>query len=767
MSQDADSDKRGNPAAPEQADMPHAPGDLAAPLGLADERAGASEPALSDLGVLGDDTLVAPDSLPTILRGMDAAIKRIDGRLGQLEAQLQDGRRAPRLLPRLAPIAARLPASRQDWLRWSALATVVIVVFLRLVRLDQLQNELYGDIVLVYEYLVEIRVGRWPTHFTLSSGPLYHYLIVPVIALTGPTYFGFKLASVLVSLGSLAATYALSRRLVDERFALLAVFIAGVSSWLLIFSRLGNSQILVPLLAAGALWLVVRIAQDGRTADVVGCAVVSALGLYLYPQSFVLPPVIALTLVCLRWTGLSVRWTNIWHFALVTLLCALPFVWIVSRDPYNFFSGYIGGKLENNSNLVGTLFSNIMHALLALHVRGDSTFRSNPSGLPHLDPISGALFLGGLIFWLQPERRRWSPALLMPLVLLQVPSMLVLSHPDEVPSAARTLGVAPIAYLFVASGLWWLVQAIRAAPLPRWLGPAVAGILLGAIMLLNAQRYFQAYVSGLPYQNTPVGRIIATYLDSLPPDTQIYLVGCCWERDMPEPKSIQYVMARPEQLHFVARTSLTCDGLQLTSPPAVLIWSFQDPLPNPQLAACKSLLPAQLYSSAQGLPAFYAAPLRPDLAGSSPASPALPVPADEQLESNLTEMDGQTVKVSYSPLDIGDVSVLFDHNIDSLIRGKDANPLVLELQFARPRDVSAISMTLATMSHAQIKVQITREDGNVTSFAREYVDLSGAPDVTLPVPNGPQQTRNIRIEILDLAPRPDGLHIHVRELRLR
>jgi hypothetical protein len=111
--------------------------------------------------------------------------------------------------------------------------------------------------------------------------------------------------------------------------------------------------------------------------------------------------------------------------------------------------------------------------------------------------------------------------------------------------------------------------------------------------------------------------------------------------------------------------------------------------------------------------------------------------------------------------------LLFDNNSNSLIRGKDTNPLVLELQFARPRDVSAISMTLATMAHAQIKVQITREDGNVTSFAREYVDLSGAPDVTLPAPDGPQQTRRIRIEILDLAPRPDGPHIHVRELRLR
>src|SRR5262249_16407667 len=162
------------------------------------------------------------------------------------------------------------------------------------------------------------RARTWPTHFTLSSGPLYHYLIMPVIALTGPTYFGIKLASVLVSLGVLVATYALARRLIDERFGLLATLIAGVSSWLLLFSRLGNSQILVPLLATCALWLVLRIVEGGR-ADVVACAMVSALGLYIYPQSFILPLVIGLTLVCLRWMGMSVRWADLGRFALVTM----------------------------------------------------------------------------------------------------------------------------------------------------------------------------------------------------------------------------------------------------------------------------------------------------------------------------------------------------------------------------------------------------------------------------------------------------------------
>jgi 4-amino-4-deoxy-L-arabinose transferase-like glycosyltransferase len=772
MSQNSDNDEGANLPTLADPDTPSMSGDRFAPApsggGIsADDTAAATEPVRSVLEAPLANIVAPSNFVPDILHSLDTMLKNIDGRLSQLEAQLQASAPAPRTIQPRLPIAARLSTIQLQWLHLLALATAMTVIFLRLVQLDQLQAELYGDMALIYEYIVEIRAGIWPTHFTLSVGPLYHYAIMPVIALTGPTYFGFKLASVLISLGVLGASYAFSRRLIDDRFAMLAVFIAGVSSWLLIFSRLGSSQILVPLITICALWLVVRIAQSGRTADIVACAVVSALGLYLYPQSFILPAVIGLTLVCLRWTGLQVRWADILRFLLVTILCAVPFAWIVSRDPFNFFSGYIGGKLERTSSLAEVLFGNIARAVLALHVRGDDTFRSNPAGLPHLDWISGALFLGGIVFWLRYERRRWSPVLLVPLLLLQVPSMLVLSQPEEVPSAGRTLGVAPIVYILVASGLWWLLRSIRAAPLPRLLGPTVAGVLLGAIMLLNAQRYFQAYIGGLPYQNTPVGRIIATYLDSLPPDTQIYLVGCCWEHDMPEPKSIQYVMARPDQLHFVERDSLTCDWLQLTAPPAVMIWSFHDAIPAPQIESCKAWLPAQLYTSARGLPVFYAAPLRHDLAA-GPSSAALDTPADGSLQSSLAQMDGTTVKLFYSPLDIGDVGNLFDNNVDSLIRGREANPLVLDLRFPRLRAVSAVGLTLATMPHAQIKVELTQEDGVVTSFVRDYQDLSGIPDVDLPIPAGPLQTQRLRIEIMDLAPRPgDGPHIHVRELRVR
>ena len=353
----------------------------------------------------------------------------------------------------------KLPAWQASFFLLFALM-VVIVLFLRLFKLDTLQSEIYGDIMLVRNYVQGVLAGRWPTRFDLSNGPLYHYLIAPIALVVGLDYAGLKLASVIVSLGALAATYAFSRRLVNDYFALLVTFIAGVSSWLLIFSRLGIFLIVLPLLTATSLWLVVRVVQFDRRSDLIACAIISTLGLYAYPGSFVLPGVIFLTLLCLRWTGLPVSRNRLGTFVLVALLCAIPFVFIVRSDLPNFTAGYIGSKINAEGSFLTLLGRSFVKAMLAFHVKGDEIFRSNPSGVPHLDRISGILFLGGVIFWLTTKaRRRWLPLWFVPFLLLQVPAILALNQPREVPSASRALGIAPIVYMLVASGLWWLIQA--------------------------------------------------------------------------------------------------------------------------------------------------------------------------------------------------------------------------------------------------------------------------------------------------------------------
>src|SRR5687767_9661921 len=164
------------------------------------------------------------------------------------------------LSPRTDRSPWQLPARQATFLVLFAL-TAGLILFLRLFQLETLQSEIYGDIFIVLDFVRRIFAGDWPVQFYLSAGPFYHYLISPIIFITGLNYSGLKLASVIVSLAGLAATYAFSRRLVNDYFALLVLLVAGVSSWLLIFSRLGNSHIAQPLLTMLALWLVVRIIQ--------------------------------------------------------------------------------------------------------------------------------------------------------------------------------------------------------------------------------------------------------------------------------------------------------------------------------------------------------------------------------------------------------------------------------------------------------------------------------------------------------------------------
>ncbi len=509
------------------------------------------------------------------------------------------------------PIPAGHPAPRalgRSLFRLVLFATAAIILALRLWQLDRLPGELYGDIAIVYEYVANILRGRWPTYFVLSAGPLYHYLVAPVAGLLGLSYFSFKLASVGVSLAVLAGVYALGRELLDRELGLLALFIAGVSSWLLIFSRLGNSQILGPLLSVSALLLVVRIAKDGRDRDLLACAVVSTLGLYTYPPSFVLSPVVFVSLAALIWTRTAVRPRHLVLFIPVTLVCAMPFAAIVAHDPANFVSGYIGGKIRPSAGLLSVLVGNIVHALLAFHVRGDVVFRSNPPLRPHLDLLSGLLFVAGAAFWLRPGFRRWAPVLFVPFFLLQVPSMLVLRFPNEVPSASRTLSVAPIAYLFSATGLWWLLRLVRQL---RPLDSLAAVAILLAILGLNVYRYFDLYAANLPDHNVPFGRVIAQYIDRLSADTTVYMVGCCWSPgSQPEPKSILYVTHRPDTLYTIAAKNVSCALIESVPRPAVVIWSPNVEIPAETLRPCSGIFRSVVHRVGD-MPVFRSAALPP------------------------------------------------------------------------------------------------------------------------------------------------------------
>ena len=482
-------------------------------------------------------------------------------------------------------------------------AAIVVAAAVRFADLVGLPGEMYGDIALVHEYVEEIRGGTWPTHFTLSSGPLYHYLIMPVVWLGGSGFTNLKIASVVVSALVLWATYLFARELADRRVAATALFVAGVSSWLLVFSRLGNSQIVTALVATAALYLAVRVARRRERWSAAACGVTAGLGMYGYPQSFAVVPTVLAALILLHRNGSGVRRRDIGWFVGAATVTAVPFLLILADDPVNFTSGYIGGKIHSRYGTVETLARNAWRALLALHLRGDDGFRSNPVGAAHLDTLSGLLFVLGIVYWLAPRRRRWWPVVLLPLVLLQIPSMLVLASVSEVPSASRTVLVAPSVYLVTASGLCWLAAAAhRSAGVRR----VIAATLLILVAAVNGQRYFDAYADGLPNHNVPFGRLIADSFAQLPEGTHAFIVGCCWgDAGQPEPKGITYLDAGTVASGMIElpRDTLDCERLSELPRPAVLVWSPADVLPSPSLAECPAGLEGRLHVT-DGQPVF-------------------------------------------------------------------------------------------------------------------------------------------------------------------
>jgi hypothetical protein len=577
--------------------------------------------------------------------------------------------------------------------------------------------------------------------------------------LAGENYTGAKIASVIVSLLGLAATYAVSRKLINDYFALMTLFIAGVSSWLMIFSRLGNSQIALPLLTMLTLWLVVRVVQSGQQSDVILCAVVSSLGLFIYPQSFIQPGVIFATLLCLSWAKQSLpkRWYI--TFILACIPAGVLFWYIFTADPGNF-NTYIGNKMRvgNGTSPFLVIGENIVKTALALHVRGDEGFRSNPENVPHLDVLSGILFIVGIIFWTTTkEKRRWIPLWLVPLVLLQVPSILVINQPGEVPSASRTLGVAPIVYLLVASGLWWLGQFLYKRT-KHWLAVVVVGLLLTGILVLNMQRYFQSYIAGLPYGNTAVGELVADYANMLPSNTHVYMVGCCWAYGVPD-DFVHYSMTHPENLTYLQRDSVSCGYLQTIPTPAVFIWSFNDETPAPQLSLCKDWLPPQLYSY-HNSPIFNAAFLHP-----GKLDPSVQL---EDLAHDTVQINGEQTAIEYSPIDMGSLPDLFDGKPDTLIRGNGINPMIMLLHFTNPHKISTVDLTVGSMSHFKVTVTVKYTDNTSKDVENDYLNLPDDPHVTIALPESDMQAISLMVSIMDLNPTvADSEHIHVRELQIK
>lgn len=124
----------------------------------------------------------------------------------------------------------------------------------------------------------------------------------------------------------------------------------------------------------------------------------------------------------------------------------------------------------------------------------------------------------------------------------------------------------------------------------------------------------------------------------------------------------------------------------------------------------------------------------------------------------------ETLTSRHSVLDMGQIQSIFDGRAETLIRGMEANPFILELGFPRPRPLRRIRMDIGRMDNVIIGVEVTGRDGKPARYESAYSYRREKPRFELTLPE-PVTAQRLRFDIRDLNA-GEITHIHVFELEL-
>lgn len=141
--------------------------------------------------------------------------------------------------------------------------------------------------------------------------------------------------------------------------------------------------------------------------------------------------------------------------------------------------------------------------------------------------------------------------------------------------------------------------------------------------------------------------------------------------------------------------------------------------------------------------------------------------AQQGLQSDLIRDDinlgSETIRMIHSPLDIGSAKDVFDGNIETLMRGRDANPFVFDIEFPQPEAIKGFVMDMGRMDFI-VRVRVYGTESNEpVLYQGEFRQQPPTPHVDMDFVNGPAQVKRIYIEIEQIDP-PEEVHVHVREV---
>jgi 4-amino-4-deoxy-L-arabinose transferase-like glycosyltransferase len=370
-----------------------------------------------------------------------------------------------------AAVTVRVPyASSVGKNQALAIAVIILLVAtaLRLASLGQVPPGLYHDEA--YNGLDALRVldGDLSLYFAANNGrePLFIYWSALFVGLLGRNPIAVRLAATIPGLLTVAATYAMGRTLFTRRVGLLGAAVLSVTLWHVHLSRVGFRAVLLPLFLALAVWQAGAGWRTGRRRNWLFAGALYGLSFYTYIAArFSLVALVLyaayLLLTRPKWRTRQ-AWMPVVWFGLATAATLVPLAvfTVVHPDLILARTGQVAiwNPEINDGDFWGTLARHTMRTLGMFFVRGDRIWRHNVPWRPIFDPLLGIFFLLGLGLALRNfVRDARMGFLVVSTGAMMLPTLLA----EDAPHFLRAVGVLPLAVLFPALGMDWLVRAAR------------------------------------------------------------------------------------------------------------------------------------------------------------------------------------------------------------------------------------------------------------------------------------------------------------------
>ncbi len=440
--------------------------------------------------------------------------------------------------------------------RWTIIAIVSIMILGASFRFTDLRNvppEMTSDHVEKIQDAYRVYSGEYKIFFPNNGGrePLQMYLLAALSNLPGLgfDFFSLKALSALESLLTLPALLWMGLELLGDKrkklnqvTALLLTGLVAVSYWHVIIGRQGLRIPFTPLVTALLLIYLARAMRHNRRGDFVKVGLILGFGLYMYQAVRMLPVVVVvgvLVAVVARRITWRERLRYLVHLAIlvfVSLMVFLPMLHYSIEFPNHFWmrttTRILGDEMAFatpeqaeaalRSN-VSVFMKNVRNALLMFNWKGDIGWFNGAPGYPMLDIFTGAFLILGAAAWLALMLKSRDPVIwLVPLVLLimLMPTILSLAHPEANPSNSRALGAAPVVYLVAALPIAIIARKLLHC-FPGRAGKILALALCAGIILLangrNAETYFDRYAPayiGPSFPHSEAGSILRGFIES-------------------------------------------------------------------------------------------------------------------------------------------------------------------------------------------------------------------------------------------------------------